>query len=45
MRQGLVIALTAAVLILVLTSNSQYEPLNRIHCIVAELAAAGFFDQ
>jgi hypothetical protein len=45
MRRGLAIAVTAAVLILVLTSNSQYEPLNRTHCIVDELAAAGFFDQ
>jgi hypothetical protein len=46
MRRGLAIALTAAVLILVPTSNSQYyEPLNRTHCIVDELAAAGFFDQ
>jgi hypothetical protein len=45
MRRRLAIAITAAVLILVLTSsNSQYEPLNRIHCIVDELAAAGFFD-
>jgi hypothetical protein len=45
MRRGTAIAVTAAVLILVLTSNSQYEPLNRIRCIVDELAAAGFFDQ
>jgi hypothetical protein len=45
MRRGLAIAVTAAVLILVLTSNSQYEPLSRTHCIVDELAAAGFFDQ
>jgi hypothetical protein len=44
MRRGLAIAVTAAALILALTSNSQYEPLNRTHCIVDELAAAGFFD-
>jgi len=42
MRRRLAIAVTAAVLFLVLTSNSQYEPLNHIHCIVDELAAAGF---
>jgi hypothetical protein len=45
MRRGLAVAVTAGVLILVLTTNSQYEPLNRTHCIVDELAAAGFFDQ
>jgi hypothetical protein len=45
MRRGIAIAVTAAVLILVLTSYSQYQPLNRTHCIVDELAAAGFFDQ
>jgi hypothetical protein len=45
LRRGLAIAATAAVLILVLISNSQYEHLNRIHSIVDELAAAGFFDQ
>jgi hypothetical protein len=45
MRRRLAIAVTAAALILVLTSNSQYEPLNRTHCIVDELAAAAFFDR
>jgi hypothetical protein len=45
MRRRIAIAVTAAFLILVLTSNSQYEPLNRTHCIVDELAAAGLFDQ
>ena len=44
MRRLIAIAVTAAVLFLVLTSNSQYDPVNRTHCIVDELAAAGFFD-
>jgi hypothetical protein len=44
MRRLIAIAVTAAVLFLVLTSNSQYDPINRTHCIVDELAAAGFFD-
>jgi hypothetical protein len=45
MRRRIAIAVTAAVLILVLTSNSQYDPIDRTHCIVDELAAAGFFDR
>jgi low affinity Fe/Cu permease len=46
MRRRIAIAVTAIVFILVLlTSTSQYEPRNRMHCIVDELAAAGFFDQ
>jgi hypothetical protein len=45
MRRRLVTAIAAAVVILVLTSKIQREAyLNRTHCIVDELAAAGLFD-
>lgn len=46
MRRRLATAITVAVLILVLTSNGLREATahSRTHCIVDELATAGFFN-
>jgi hypothetical protein len=43
MRRRVAVAITAAVITVVLTSY-EAAALNRLHCIVEELAAAGFFD-